>query len=836
MTRRAIKVAQCAPLMHELFTSAHAELSQCLVSLFVESQDPEVRHDPRSKDLYTRYDALDAMETNHERIAATFFEHFERGFYQPEQDPGHPKLSSTDIQQPQIIDTDRLELDEAIQPFIHTLEQNFATPLLHLELRIESLNRKLNERKINPSFLHPETLLAAFEEGIHPLALRVQGKRLLCELFQQQLFVHLDALYTSLNDALIKGGILDQDNLIENAVRARELVTEEHDPEQQDDAGAEMAQLPGGDAVTDSAIDETDFIKLILDHDVPGTGSGLSSYQRSQIVAALSELQRTELHSKRVLSTEQIKSAVKRTLYHSGIFNAEEVVETEAHVIDFVSQIFQTILSDQTIPTPAKSVVGRLEMPAIKLALLDFEFFKDHTHPARELISHLATLAATNKNTRNPLYKKLDAIVDKILTRFDTDINVFRSPLEVLRKLAAEQAQKARHKEEQAQRQAQREARKAAAKDRVADTIKRHIGGKNPPRKVMAFIGECWAPYMALIYTEHGPQSAQWKESVYSVRLLIEASERKRTAEELDLLLGPTDAFIDELQATLSNSGLDKARWQRHVEKLRRWFHGFRHRLAQSHALGEELPLYETPVGEPQPGTVDEPDTAAKEPRSIIQHVVDRLADKEHTASPRPEGEIRTVTEFSKSVAKAAQGERKQQAEEDPMDHLLFDDDHGIDQQEAVEADDVSTDEKLFDDNHGIDELAAAEASQADNSPESNVKRLLSNLQKDVEADSPEPPIPKLPSEVKIGAWYEIFQAEGKAKRRLKLSAIVQDSQQALFANHAGDRELSIDLDTFLGDLRDGHSKPINDSNLFDRALSSVIANIRDAQEQRIPL
>jgi hypothetical protein len=79
-----------------------------------------------------------------------------------------------------------------------------------------------------------------------------------------------------------------------------------------------------------------------------------------------------------------------------------------------------------------------------------------------------------------------------------------------------------------------------------------------------------------------------------------------------------------------------------------------------------------------------------------------------------------------------------------------------------------------------------------------------------------------------------VFQAEDRPKRRLKLSAILRDTGQVLFANRSGEGELIIDLETFLEDLEEGQTTPIVESNLFDQALSSVIRNIREAQEQRL--
>jgi hypothetical protein len=91
----------------------------------------------------------------------------------------------------------------------------------------------------------------------------------------------------------------------------------------------------------------------------------------------------------------------------------------------------------------------------------------------------------------------------------------------------------------------------------------------------------------------------------------------------------------------------------------------------------------------------------------------------------------------------------------------------------------------------------------------------------------------ELPLALKPGTWFEIHIANGRGKRLLKFCNILEETNQALFSNRSGVTELSINLDTFLGDLKKGLSKPFDDSNLFDRALSAVISNIQEAHSKR---
>ncbi len=89
-----------------------------------------------------------------------------------------------------------------------------------------------------------------------------------------------------------------------------------------------------------------------------------------------------------------------------------------------------------------------------------------------------------------------------------------------------------------------------------------------------------------------------------------------------------------------------------------------------------------------------------------------------------------------------------------------------------------------------------------------------------------------LPENVVPGAWLEIYQGTAKAKRRLKFSTTLEDTDCLLFTDRSGDYTLEIDIQTFMDDLDAGRTRLINESNRFDLALSSVISNIRDGHSK----
>jgi len=83
--------------------------------------------------------------------------------------------------------------------------------------------------------------------------------------------------------------------------------------------------------------------------------------------------------------------------------------------------------------------------------------------------------------------------------------------------------------------------------------------------------------------------------------------------------------------------------------------------------------------------------------------------------------------------------------------------------------------------------------------------------------------IAKLASSTKPGAWYEIYNGEDKAVRRLKLSVILTDAAQLIFVDRKGIKVLEKDAEIFAKELEDDRSRMLADHSTFDHALGQVM-------------
>ncbi len=110
-----------------------------------------------------------------------------------------------------------------------------------------------------------------------------------------------------------------------------------------------------------------------------------------------------------------------------------QVDQLYKHPIDtltsqLVAAVFNYIHEDPELPTHIKQQLTRLQLVAMKAALLDRTFFARPEHPLRRMLSAIAKLAvdpSLDTQTDGPFEKLLNETVNYLLTHFEKDLLIF---------------------------------------------------------------------------------------------------------------------------------------------------------------------------------------------------------------------------------------------------------------------------------------------------------------------------------------------------------------------------------------------------------------------------
>ena len=84
----------------------------------------------------------------------------------------------------------------------------------------------------------------------------------------------------------------------------------------------------------------------------------------------------------------------------------------------------------------------------------------------------------------------------------------------------------------------------------------------------------------------------------------------------------------------------------------------------------------------------------------------------------------------------------------------------------------------------------------------------------------------RLPSDIKPGAWVNLYSGYREPEIRAKLSVIIPETEMLVFVDRGGMKSAEKPIDEFLNELDEGLSTVVIEHSVFDKALSSVISNL----------
>lgn len=222
-------------------------------------------------------------------------------------------------------------------------------------------------------------------------------------------------------------------------------------------------------------------------------------------------------------SVEDVRSNIRDNL-RSDAETVEAIKRSDEDVINLVSMLFDFILDDDDLPTAMKALIGRLQIPLLKVAILDKSFFNAETHSARRLLNLLAK-AGIGWSSKDPsgdvVYTKIEDVVFRILNEFIDDLELFDELLEEFTTFY-EQQQKREDVVDKRTREAEEgKARADLARAMVQQTLNRRLTGRQLPLVAIRILQESWRNVLYLNCLREGTESESWKQAVKVVDALI---------------------------------------------------------------------------------------------------------------------------------------------------------------------------------------------------------------------------------------------------------------------------------------------------------------------------
>src|SRR4029078_806078 len=192
--------------------------------------------------------------------------------------------------------------------------------------------------------------------------------------------------------------------------------------------------------------------------------------------------------------------------------------------IEFVAMLFDFIFETKDLPDSIKALIGRLQMPVLRAAMLDGAFFSKNPHLCLLLVNPLAHAGIGWSPTMghdDPLYRKIEAIVHRVREEFSEDIKLFDELRADLEKFLEEE-------DKSAEAQIQSSAEEIDQRDRleIAQSVAHAEVGprlrQHPtPTFLATFLREQWMETLTQRYLRDGETSEGWTSAVATRENLV---------------------------------------------------------------------------------------------------------------------------------------------------------------------------------------------------------------------------------------------------------------------------------------------------------------------------
>ncbi len=217
-----------------------------------------------------------------------------------------------------------------------------------------------------------------------------------------------------------------------------------------------------------------------------------------------------------------LSALLKRDLLESasriGLSPAKVCISPEQEdAIDLVCMLFDLLLDESDFDQHSSTLVRRLVIPYIKVALLDRRMFLARTHPARRLLNVLTQACEGNagKDARErEMLGRAEQVVETVVKDFNEDVALFEALESELRGFL-EQQQKRIELAERRVAEAQRgRERLEQARLQARSEFAIRVGRRPAPAALAEFLERAWLHHLSLVALREGRDAPAWASSL----------------------------------------------------------------------------------------------------------------------------------------------------------------------------------------------------------------------------------------------------------------------------------------------------------------------------------
>lgn len=517
---------------------------------------------------------------------------------------GHPQeqadsLENTkfDLDSLTLVNEEELETSVALDNMARRARNGCVEQLKVLCHRLEYLfesKAEISERN-NP--LEPRQLVDAFNQGLEKLSLDIKARLIILKLFEREVMAETGYMVSEANKVLVDAGVLP-DMKSAPIAPARKPGNRSLAGSQASSSGSAggndqmfgllqellvtMRGMQGGAAPAGGMAPSADMsaAMAVMQNGVPylngapvANTASVHQVSSDDLMGVLNRLQRVERSlSENDGERANLKEDLSELLDNEHGEAIHALDQADDDVINLVSLLFDFILDDEGLPSEIKALIGRLQIPLLKVAITDKTFFSNDNHEARLLLNMLARAGNQwdpQQGIQDDLYQRINHAVHRIIDDFEDDASLFATLLDEFQRFFDSQSSRSERVEQRVREAEEGKARAELARQEVVAVLDKRMAGRQLPDVVVRLLRQGWQQVLYLTWLREGADSDAWQQQVKVVDGVVWSVLPHRDQAALEKLKALSPKLLKTLHNGLGQISYDEAEAKQLLIKFR---------------------------------------------------------------------------------------------------------------------------------------------------------------------------------------------------------------------------------------------------------------------------
>ena len=244
----------------------------------------------------------------------------------------------------------------------------------------------------------------------------------------------------------------------------------------------------------------------------------------------------------------------------------------ERATIEIVALLFQSILTEERIPATVRVWFARLQMPVLRVAVGEPDFFATTDHPARRLIDRMGACVMgfdeTMRHAGDIVEKEIKRVVQVVEAYPDTGRRVFQTVLTEFEKFLEHYFKNENEASRKGVSLAQQVEQRETLAIQYTIELRKMLNEVPVQEGVRDFLFHVWADVLAMTAVKHDLQSEQTKAMKRAAADLIWSASAKVSREERAEVIRRLPPLLKALREGMQSAGVPAAKQDEHIQKL----------------------------------------------------------------------------------------------------------------------------------------------------------------------------------------------------------------------------------------------------------------------------